>query len=145
MDCVTWGGHRRGSAVRKLAVAGLALLLLVVGAAVAHDRGAGVVTVVLLGLVGGAAALAAIDTNQKVRRQQRSLSRWQKASEQRMTVVEDELLRRGAHVRTATQDDVLGTVKLMQEQYVGRLDRAQAELEQATVRLRTAAGDSRAE
>lgn len=130
---------------KKLAVAGLAIMLFVVGAAVAYVRDAGVITVVLLGLIVGIAALAALDTNQKIRRQQRNFSRWQKASEQRMTVVEDELLRRGAHVKAATQDDVLGTVKLMQEQYIGRLDRAQADFEQAAAALRAATGAARPE
>lgn len=129
----------------KLAVAGFVILLLVVGAAVAYDRDAGVVTVVLLGLVAGTAALAAIDSNQRVRRQQRHFTRWQKTSDQRLTAVEDELLRRGAHVKAATQDDVLGTVRLMQEQYVSRLDRAQTELEQAAAALRSAAGPTRQE
>lgn len=129
--------------MKKLAVAGLVILLLVVGAAVAYDRDAGVVTVVLVGALAGMAALAAIDTNQKVRWQQRHFTRWQKTSEQRLTALEDELLRRGAHVEAATRDDVLGTVQLMQEQYVARIDRAQADLEQAAAALR--AGSARAE
>ncbi|PYF99403.1 hypothetical protein SAMN05216184_107113 [Georgenia satyanarayanai] len=130
---------------KKLAVAALGVVLLVAGAAVAFDRGAGVVAVVLLGLVVGVGTVAAIDTNQKVRWQQRHFTRWQRASEERMTVVEDELLRRGAHVEAATQDDVLGTVRLMQEQYVARLDRAQTDLEQAAAALRAATGASRQE
>ncbi|WP_152192647.1 hypothetical protein [Georgenia satyanarayanai] len=131
--------------MKKLAVAALVILVLVIGAAVAYDRGAGVLTIGLLGLVAGAGTLAAIDANQKVRRQQRHFSRWQKASERRMSVVEEELLRRGAHVEAATQDDVLGTVRLMQEQYLGRLDRARGELEQAAAALRGAAGTTRPE
>lgn len=131
--------------MKKLAIAGAGILVLVAGAAVAHAAGAGTVTVILLGLVAGAAALAALDTGQKVRRQQRHLSRWQKVAEQRLVALEEELLRRGAHVEAATQDDVLGTVKLMQEQYVGRLDRARDELEQAAAALRAAAGTTRPE
>lgn len=122
--------------MKKLAVAGVAILLLIAGATVAYSQGAGEVTVLLLGLVAGVAALAALDTNQKVRWQQRHFTRWQRTSEQRLTAVEEELLRRGAHVEAATKDDVLGTVKLMQEQYIARLDRAQTELEQATATLR---------
>ncbi len=144
--CVTWGSRWKGSPVsKKLAVAALGVVLLVAGAAVAYDRGEGVVAVVLLGLVVGAGTLAAIDTNQKARWQQRHFTRWQKTSEERMTVVEDELLRRGAHVEAATPDDVLGTVRLMQEQYVARLDRAQTDLEQAAAALRAATGASRQE
>lgn len=131
--------------MKKLAVAGVVVLLLVAGAAVAYDRDAGVVTVLLLGALVGMAALAAVDTNQKVRWQQRHFTRWQKTSEQRLTALEDELLRRGAHVEAATRDDVLGTVQLMQEQYVARLDRAQADLEQAAAALRETTGRSRAE
>lgn len=137
--------RREGFSVKKLAVAALAVLALVGGAAVAYERGWHVVTVVLLGLVLGVGTLAAVDANQRVRRQQRHFSRWQKASEKRLAVVEEELLRRGAHVEAATRDDVLGTVRLMQEQHVARLDRAQAELEQAAAALRGAAGTSRAE
>lgn len=131
--------------MKKLAVAGAVVLLLVAGAAVAYDRDAGVVTVLLLGALVGMAALAAVDTNQKVRWQQRHFTRWQKTSEQRLTALEDELLRRGAHVEAATRDDVLGTVQLMQEQYVARLDRAQADLEQAAAALRATTGRSRTE
>lgn len=123
---------------KKVAVAGLGVLLLVVAAAVAYQLDAEVVTVALLGIVAGAAALAAMNTNQQMRRLRRQISRWQKASEQRLVVIEDEILRRGAHVEAATRDDVLGTVKLMQEQYVGRLDRAQGDLEQAVAALRVA-------
>ncbi|MEE6283148.1 hypothetical protein [Georgenia sunbinii] len=123
---------------KKVAVAGLGVLLLVVAAAVAYQLDAEVVTVALLGIVAGAAALAAMNTNQQMRRLRRQISRWQKASEQRLVVIEDEMLRRGAHVEAATRDDVLGTVKLMQEQYVGRLDRAQGDLEQAVAALRVA-------
>lgn len=130
---------------RKIAVAGLGIVLLVVGAALAYERDAEVVTVVILGLVAGVAALAALDANQRVREQQRYLERWKKSSGQRLRVVEDELLRRGAQVKAVTQDDVLGTVKLLQEQYVGRLDHAQAELEQAVAALRATARDTRPE
>lgn len=136
---------RKGSIVKKLAVAGVVVLLCVVGAAVAYDRDAGVTTVLLLGVLVGMAALAALDTNQKVRWQQRHFARWQKTSEQRLIALEEELLRRGAHVEGATRDDVLGTVQLMQEQYVARLDRAQTDLEQAASALRAATGSSRAE
>lgn len=127
---------------RKLALAALGILLLVAGAAVAAARDAGFVAVMLLGLVVGAGALAALDANQRVRALHRQLARWQKANKQRMAVVEDELLRRAARAEAATQDDVLGTVKLIQEQYVGRLDRAQAELAEAAAALRHAAGSS---
>lgn len=130
--------------MKKLAVAGVAVLLLIAGATVAYSRGSGELTVLLLGLVAGAAAIAALDANQKVRWQQRHFTRWQRTSEQRLTAVEDELLRRGAHVEAATKDDVLGTVKLMQEQYIGRLDRAQTELERATASLRAEAGPNAA-
>lgn len=127
---------------RKLALAALGILLLVAGAAVAAARDAGFVAVILLGLVVGAGALAALDANQRVRGLHRQLAHWQKANQQRMAVVEDELLRRAARAEAATQDDVLGTVRLIQEQYVGRLDRAQAELEEAAAALRHAAGSS---
>ena len=130
---------------KKVAVAGLGVLLLIAGAAVAYQRGAEVVTVVLLGVIAGAAALAAVHTSYELRRLRRQVSRWQKASEQRLVVIEEEMLRRGAHVEAATRDDVLGTVKLMQEQYVGRLDRAQADLERAVAELRGASTAARPE
>lgn len=133
------------SIVKKLAIAGAGLLLLIAGAAVAYDQGAGVLTVVLLGLIVGAGALAALDANQKVRWQQRHFARWQKASDQRLTAVEDEILRRGAHIEAATKDDVLGTVKLMQEQYLARLDRAHNELEHVTAALRSEHGTASTE
>ena len=131
--------------MKKLAVAGSIILLFVLGAAVAYDRDADVIAVLLLGALVGLAALAALDTNQKVRWQQRHFTLWQKTSEQRLTALEDELLRRGAHVEAATRDDVLGTVKLMQEQYVARLDRAQADIEEAAAALHAATGTSRTE
>ncbi|WP_454084901.1 hypothetical protein [Georgenia sp. Marseille-Q6866] len=131
--------------MKKFAIAAVGVLVLVAGAGVAHATGSDVVTVVLLGLLAGTAALVALDTGQKVRRQQRHLSRWQKVAEQRLGALENELLRRGAHIEAATRDDVLGTVKLMQEQYVGRLDRARNELDEAAAALRAAVGNTRAE
>lgn len=124
---------------KKSVVAASIILVVIAGATAAYDRGAGVLAIVLIGVVVAAGTVAAIDTNQRVRSQQRGLNRWRKSFDRRLAVVEDEVVRRGAHVSAATQDDVLGTVKLMQEQYVGRLDRVQAELEQATARLRRAA------
>jgi len=130
---------------KKLVLAAVGVLVLVAGAAVAYAYDVGALTVVLLGLVAGLAALSALDANQRVRQQHRQVVRWQKSAQERLAAVEDELLRRGARVEAATQDDVLGTVKLLQEQYVGRLDRAQAELEQAAAALRAVTGTARAE
>lgn len=44
-------------------------------------------------------------------------------------------------VPATTNDDLMGTIRLLQAQYVGRLDRAQTSLEEATDALLTAAGD----
>lgn len=42
---------------------------------------------------------------------------------------------------TTTDEDLMGTIRLLQAQYVGRLDRAQDSLELATAALLTAAED----
>lgn len=115
-------------------VVGGLLVVALVGAPVAYALGWHEVVAALVTLPGVVAAVLALDVRTRLRERVRKAEAWQRALEMRVDKVAAKA-RPPARAEAPTYDDLLGTVRVIQAQYTGRLDRAQSSLDEAVQAL----------
>lgn len=116
--------------------AAVLVVVAVVGAPAAYTLGWVEIAIALVALPGAAAAVIAIDVRARLRRRAREAVAWQRAVTRRLAELPTAEAHRPARADGPTHDDLIGTVKVIQAQYTGRLDRAQRSLDEAVEALR---------
>lgn len=128
---------RNRGPVSKSSVAAAGLLVVaLIGAPVAYTLGWVEIAIVLLTLPGVVAAVIALDVRSRLRRRVRGAEEWQRAVVRRLEQLPTAEAQPRARADVATYDDLIGTVRVIQAQYTGRLDHAQHSLDEAVRALR---------
>lgn len=122
---------------RLFIVAGVVVAALaVVGAPVAYALSWYEFTVLFLALQGAVVVAVALDIQRRVRMHIRRSNRWQGDTDRRINAL-SRVQQPRARADVATHEDLVGTVRVIQARYEGRLDRAQTSLNEAVRVLRT--------
>lgn len=110
----------------------IVVVLTVVATPITYALGWYELTVLLLAIPGAVASAVALDVHRRVSRDGQRSRRWQKEMDRQVAVLQ----RPPARADALTHEDLLGAIRLIQDQHEGRLERAQSSLDEAVRTLR---------
>lgn len=119
-----------------LAVAVLAVA--VVGAPVAYALSWPALALALVAVPGALAAVVALDVRRRLAERTRRAEAWQADLDRRLESLATAVARPPARADVPSYEDLVGTVGVIQARYEGRIDRAQASLDEAVQALHEA-------
>lgn len=122
------------SSLMAVAVAAVAVL----GAPVAYLLSWPALAIALVAVPGALAAVIALDVRRRVAEQARRAETWRADLDRRLETLSTAVTRPPARADVPSYEDLVGTVGVIQARYEGRLDRAQASLDEAVQALHEA-------
>lgn len=114
------------------------VVVAVVGAPVAYALSWPALALALVAVPGAVAAAVALDVRRRLAERTRRAEAWQADLDRTLERLATAVARPPARADVPSHEDLLGTVRVIQAQYEGRIDRAQASLDEAVRALHEA-------